>query len=126
MIEMPVLRRLRYVAAIVSPVSLALLPATGGIGAAAPQAPAGNCAAEAATLAHDESDLPRMEVASPGDRPSLCITIETLMAFASRLKAHVAHCPNSNYAASGATWEKARVDYSKRFTQNRCRRTLPN
>jgi hypothetical protein len=124
MIEMPVVRRRRYVAAMVSLVSLALLPATGGIGAAAPQA--ANCAAEAATLARDESELPRIEVTSPGDRPVRCITIETLMSFASRLKAHIAHCPNSSYAASGATWEKARVDYSKQFTQNRCRRTLPN
>jgi hypothetical protein len=124
MIHMPVVRRRQYVAAIASPVSLALLLMTGGIGSASPQA--ASCAAEAATLARAESDLPRIEVTSPGDRPVRCITIETLMAFASQLKAHIAHCPNSSYAASGATWEKARIDYSKQFTQNRCRRTLPN
>ena len=70
--------------------------------------------------------LPRIEVTSAKDRPALCITIETLMAFATRLKAHIARCPDSARAASTAKWEKARVDYSKQYTQNRCRRTLPN
>jgi len=73
-----------------------------------------------------ESDLPRIEVTSPADRPVLCITIETLMAFATRLKAHVARCPGSSYAAAVGTWEKARVDYSRQFARNRCRRTLPD
>ena len=110
-------------------VSLALLLATGGLGAAAPQAAQakdGICADEAATLTREEIDLPRIEVTSPNDRPVLCITIETLVAFATRLKAHTARCPGSTHAASAADWEKARVDYSKLFTQNRCRRTLPN
>src|SRR5712671_6451286 len=116
MIEIPVVRRRRYAAAIVS---LVLLPTTGGIAAAAPQAAVGSCAAEAATLTREEADLPRIEVASPDDRPVLCITVETLMAFATRLKAHIARCPNSDHAGSGATWEKSRVDYSKQFTQYR-------
>ncbi len=110
-------------------VSLALLLATGGLGAAAPQtaqAKDGNCADEAATLTREETDLPHIEVTSPDDRPVLCITIETLVAFATRLKAHTARCRGSTHAASAADWEKARVDYSKLFTQNRCRRTLPN
>jgi hypothetical protein len=110
-------------------VSLALLLATGGPGAAAPQAAqakGGNCVDEAATLTREETDLPRIEVTSPNDRPVLCITIETLVAFATRLKAHTARCPGSAHATSAADWEKARVDYSKLFTQNRCRRTLSN
>jgi hypothetical protein len=117
-------------------VSLALLLATSGLGPAAPQAAqpqsaqpqttGESCTAEAATLAREESDLPRIEVTSAKDRPVLCITIETLMAFTTRLKAHIARCPDSAHAASTAKWEKARVDYSKQFTQNRCRRTLPN
>ena len=37
----------------------------------------------------------------PADRPPYCITLETLMAFAARVKAHVAHCPNSDYVAEG-------------------------
>jgi hypothetical protein len=110
-------------------VSLALLLATGGLGAAAPQAAqakGGNCADEAATLTREETDMPRLEITSRNDRPVLCITIETLVAFAIRLKAHTARCPGSAHAASAADWEKARVDYAKQFTQNRCRRTLPN
>jgi hypothetical protein len=92
---------------------------------AAEAAPA-TCTAEAATLERVEADLPKMEVTSPDDRPVLCITIETLMAFANRLKAHVAHCPNSNYAAAAVEWEKNRQDFVKQFTQHKCRRTLPN
>ena len=112
-------------------VSLALLLATGRLVAAAqqaaqPQAAVGSCVAEAATLSREETDLPRIDITSPDDRPVLCITIETLVAFATRLKAHTARCPSSDHAASTANWEKARVDYSKQFTQNRCRRTLPN
>ena len=61
-------------------------------------APASDCTAEAATLNRDESDLPRLELASPVDRPPYCITLETIMAFAGRVKAHVAHCPNSDFA----------------------------
>jgi hypothetical protein len=83
-----------------------------------------NCSDEAATLVKDEAELPRLEIASPKDRPVLCITLETVMAFAGRLKAHVMHCPTSSYAASVADWEKTRADYSKRFAQNRCRRTI--
>jgi hypothetical protein len=108
--------------------SLALLLAAGEFAAAAPQPPAvvANCATEAATLSRDESDLPRIEVTSPDNRPVLCITIETLMAFATRLRTHVARCPGSAHAASAVNWEKARVDHAKQFAQNRCRRTLPN
>jgi hypothetical protein len=105
-------------------VSLALLLEE--FATAAPQATAGNCAIEAATLTREESDLPRIEVTSPDDRPVLCITIETLMGFAARLKSHVARCPGSSHAASAPEWEKARVDYAKQFMQYRCRRTLPN
>jgi hypothetical protein len=93
---------------------------TAARGGAAPA----NCAAEAAALEKDESELPRLEVASPEDRPPYCITLETVMAFASRLKAHVAHCPSSSFAPSVAEWDKTRADYSKLFTQTRCKRTI--
>jgi hypothetical protein len=83
-----------------------------------------DCTAEAAVLVKEEAELPRLEVASPKDRPVLCITIETVIDFASRLKAHVAHCPGSNYASAATDWEKTRIDYAKRFAQNRCRRTI--
>ena len=104
---------------------LTLIIMMSGVWARCSAAPvAGDCSAEAAALIKDESELPRLEVASPADRPILCITLETVMAFADRLKAHVAHCPNSNYAGAAGEWQKTRTDYSKRFTLNRCRPTL--
>jgi hypothetical protein len=86
-------------------------------------APAIDCATEAAVLARDQSELPRLEVASPADRPPYCITLETLMAFAGRVKAHVARCPNSGYAAAVADRDKPRTDYAKLFSRYRCKRT---
>jgi hypothetical protein len=95
-------------------------------GAALPStAPAAvGCKAEEAVLNKDESELPRLEVASPADRPITCITLETIIAFAGRLKTHVARCPASGYAQSAPEWEKTRIDYAGRFTQNRCKRTF--
>jgi len=99
---------------------LAFGTALAGSGAAA----AMDCKAEEAALMKDESELPRLEVASPADRPITCITLETIVAFARRLKTHVAHCPASSYAQSATEWDKTRVDYAARFTQNRCKRTF--
>jgi hypothetical protein len=101
---------------------LVLAWGTGAVGSAA--AAAIDCKAEEAALMKDESELPRLEVASPADRPITCITLETNIAFAGRLKAHVAHCPASSYVQSAADWEKTRIDYGARFIQNRCKRTF--
>ena len=87
-------------------------------------APAVDCEGEAAMLTRDQAELPRLEIASPADRPPYCITLETLMAFAGRVKSHVAHCPKSELAATMAEWEKTRAGYSRLFSQHRCRRTL--
>ena len=87
-------------------------------------APAPDCSTEAAALTRDQSELPRLEVASPEDRPPYCITLETIMLFAVRVKAHVAHCPNSDYAPAVTEWDKTRTDYSKLFSQYHCKRTL--
>jgi hypothetical protein len=95
-----------------------------GAPGSAAAAPASNCTAEAATLTRDESELPRLEVASPADRPPYCITLETILAFAGRVKAHVAHCPSSNYAAAITDWDRTQADYSKLFSQHKCKRTL--
>ena len=103
-----------------------LLLVLGCAGAFTAAQAASDCASEAVALTNDESDLPRLEVASPADRPPYCITLETIMAFAGRLKRHVARCPHSGFATSVAEWEKMRSDYAKRFTQNRCKRTLLN
>jgi hypothetical protein len=87
-------------------------------------APADDCATEAAALDTEQSDLPKLEFASPADRPPYCITLETNMAFAQRVKSHVARCPKSDYAAKLAEWDKTRADYGKLFSQYRCKRTL--
>jgi hypothetical protein len=87
-------------------------------------APAVDCTAELAKLTRDETELPRLEVANPADRPPYCITLETIMDFAVRLKAHVGRCPASTYAPAAAQWEKTRADYAKLFVQHRCRRTF--
>jgi hypothetical protein len=83
-----------------------------------------DCRSEETALMKDEAELPRLEVASPADRPITCITLETIIAFAGRLKTHLAHCPASSYAQSAPEWDKTRIDYAARFTQNRCKRTF--
>lgn len=85
---------------------------------------AADCAAEAAALGRDQSDLPKLEFATPVDRPPYCITLETLIAFATRVKAHVAACPNSEFVAKAAEWEKSRATHRQLFSRYRCRRTL--
>jgi hypothetical protein len=87
-------------------------------------AAAGDCTTEAKVLSKEQSELPRLDVASPKDRPPYCITLETIMAFAGRVKAHVAHCPDSDYAAAVTDWVKTQTDYSKLFSRHRCKRTL--
>jgi hypothetical protein len=87
-------------------------------------APIGDCAKEAKALGKDQSELPKLDVASPRDRPPYCITLETIMAFAGRVKAHVAHCPTSDFATAAAEWAKTQTDYSKLFSRHRCKRTM--
>jgi hypothetical protein len=86
-------------------------------------APAMDCASEAAALIQEEAELPRLEVASPADRPPYCITLETIMAFAIRVKAHAVRCPQPDHAPAVAQWDKTRAGYSKLFGQHRCKRT---
>jgi hypothetical protein len=105
---------------LLAPLLIGCSGAAGVVGAA----PLVDCKSEEAKLVNEESELPRLEVASPADRPITCITLETIIAFAGRLKTHVAHCPASGYAPSAASWEATRIDYAKRFIENRCRRTF--
>jgi hypothetical protein len=102
--------------------------AAGGLALALMQlagsAAAADCAAEAAALGRDQSDLPKLEFASPVDRPPYCITLETLIAFAARVKKHVTACPDSDFVKQAAEWEKSRVTHSQLFSRYRCRRTL--
>jgi len=46
------------------------------------------------------------------------------MAFAGRVKTYVAHCPNSDFAQAVTEWDKTRADYSRLFSQYRCKRSL--
>jgi hypothetical protein len=87
-------------------------------------AAAADCPREAATLSKEQADLPRLEIASPKDRPPYCITLETLMAFGARVKAHIAQCPSSDYAPTAAEWLKSQPDFRGLFAQYRCKRTL--
>ena len=103
---------------------IVLLVVASIVASGARAAPASDCAAEAAALDRDQSDLPKLEFASPADRPPYCITLETNMAFALRVKAHVAHCPQSDYAQKLSEWDKTRAAYGKLFSQYRCKRTL--
>jgi hypothetical protein len=87
-------------------------------------APGVDCGTEAKILNQAQSELPRIDVTSSADRPPYCITLETLMAFAGRVKAHIARCPSSEFAAGMAEWSKTQTGYSKLFRQHRCKRTL--
>jgi hypothetical protein len=102
---------------------LALLVAFGAAVIVSPAA-AVDCASEAAALVKDQANLPRLDIVSSADRPPYCITLETIIAFAGRVKAHVSHCPASDYAQTVTDWDKTRAHYAKRFSQYRCRRTL--
>ena len=86
-------------------------------------ATAADCAVEAGMLAREQSELPRLEVASPADRPPYCITLETVMGFANRVRTHVAHCPSSDFAATAVDWSRKRNDYAQLFSRDRCKRT---
>ena len=99
--------------------TVGLLLFTGSVGAA----PAIDCSTEALALTREEAELPRLEVASPADRPPYCITLETIMAFASRVKAHAARCPRSDHIPTVVEWDNRRTEYSRLFSQYRCKRT---
>ena len=72
------------------------------LAAAQPVLAQGNkCTEEAASIRRAEGQLPRLEVAPPGDRQIVCITLETNMLFARRLAAHLKHCPHSPLARAG-------------------------
>jgi hypothetical protein len=83
-----------------------------------------DCAAEAARIRRAETELPRLDVAPPGDRQIICITLETNMLFARRLAAHVAHCPRSPLARQANVWAKTGTDYAAQFSGRGCKPTI--
>jgi hypothetical protein len=91
---------------------LAMLPAS---------AQGNKCAEEAASIRRAEGQLPRLEVAPPGDQQMVCITLETNMLFARRLAAHLAQCPRSSHAGNAAAWQRIGSQYAAQFGERRCK-----
>ena len=93
-----------------------------GLVAAPPALAQGNkCAEEAASIRRAEGQLPRLEVAPPGDRQIVCITLETNMLFARRLAAHLTHCPRSPHARNADAWQRTGSQYTAQFSERRCK-----
>jgi hypothetical protein len=83
-----------------------------------------NCSAEAARIKRAEEELPKLEVAPPGDRTIVCITLETNLLFAQRLQAHLSKCPRSPLARSGGTWAKTGREYRSLYGSRGCKQTI--
>jgi hypothetical protein len=86
-------------------------------------APAADCAAEAAMLAREQSELPRLEVASPADPSAVLHHAGDGDRLRGRIRMHVARCRRSDFAAAAADWSRTRNDYAKLFGRYRCKRT---
>ncbi len=88
------------------------------------QAQMADCGAEAARIRRAQTELPKLEVAPPGDRQIVCITLETNLLFARQIAAHLAKCPRSPLAGSGATWSRTGRDYQALFKKNGCKQAI--
>ena len=95
--------------------------AAGLVGAPPAWAQGNKCAEEAASIRRAEGQLPRLEVAPPGDRQIVCITLETNMLFARRMAAHLTHCPRSPHARNADAWQRTGSQYTAQFGERRCR-----
>ena len=83
-----------------------------------------DCSSEAARIRRAEQELPRLDVAPPGDRTIVCITLETNLLFAKRLAAHLAQCPRSALARNGNAWAHTGRDYQAQFNNRGCKPTI--
>ena len=94
--------------------------------AAPPQAAAQStdCKSEATRIQRAETELPRLNVAPPHDKQILCITLETNLLFAKRLSAHLAQCPRSPLAKTGASWARTGREYQALFSRRGCKQTI--
>lgn len=98
------------------------LASLGVIASAAPSfAQSNSCVQEAASIRRAQSQLPRLEVAPPGDQQIVCITLETNIVFARRVAAHLAQCPRSPLARDGEAWRRTGADYTAQFGDRRCK-----
>ncbi len=101
---------------------LNILVASAAVFAAAPaSAQSGRCAEEAASIRRAESQLPRLDVAPPGDQQIVCITLETNIVFARRLAAHVNQCPRSPHVNAADSWQRTDTLYTSLFGERRCK-----
>jgi hypothetical protein len=92
--------------------------------AAPAEAQPGDCTREAASIRRAETQLPRLDVAPPGDKQIVCITLETNILFARRLAAHLARCPRSPLARMGEPWQRTGARYAAQFRDRQCRPTI--
>ena len=83
-----------------------------------------DCRTEAARIQRAQAELPRLEVAPPGDRQIVCITLETNLLFAKRIAAHLAQCPRSPLANSGPAWARTGRDYQAQFRSRGCKQAI--
>src|SRR3954470_18405759 len=77
------------------------------------------CAEEAASIRRAEGQLPRLEVAPPGDQQIVCITLETNMLFARRMAAHLTHCPRSPHARTPDACQRTGWQYTAQSAERR-------
>jgi hypothetical protein len=83
-----------------------------------------DCSAEAKRIQRAEEELPRLDVAPPGDRTIVCITLETNLLFGTRLSAHLAKCPRSPLARGGNAWAKTSREYQALYNSRGCKQTI--
>jgi hypothetical protein len=83
-----------------------------------------DCSKEAARIKRAEEELPKLEVAPPGDRTIVCITLETNLLFVKRLQAHLAQCPRSPLARGGAAWAKTGREYQALYNSRGCKQSI--
>ena len=95
--------------------------AAGLVGAPPASAQGNKCAEEAASIRRAEAQLPRLEIAPPGDQQIVCITLETNILFARRVAAHLTHCPRSPLARNAEAWQRTGSRYTAQFSDRRCK-----
>jgi len=83
-----------------------------------------SCNDEVTRLRRAESELPKLNVAPPDDKQIVCITLETNILFAQKLKAHLKQCPRSPYAKSAGDWSRLETSYTSRFRSRDCKPTI--
>ncbi len=103
------------------PIGLLAALVLSGAAASPAAAQRGDCSTDAARIRKAQSELPKIEVAPPGDRQIVCITLETNLLFARRLAAHVKSCPRSPHAQQAAKWRQTESDYASKFNERGCK-----